>query len=172
MATTMTINGVECKLCRFCGQPMKPKGVRKKPNEYDHARGCPYQRTSQKRKQAMETGYTVTVSQDNILSGLANRGAERCFTCPVALALQRATGDNEARVIEAGWTYYLVVWSRWHPAPLPVRAFIRAFDDRKVAARDAISFVLPPVSDPAWKEECYRCRTLYEDGVCPECRGG
>jgi len=32
------------KLCRFCGQPMKPKGVRKVPNEYDHAQGCPYSR--------------------------------------------------------------------------------------------------------------------------------
>ena len=32
------------KLCRFCDQPMKPKGVKKKPNEYDHAQGCPYSR--------------------------------------------------------------------------------------------------------------------------------
>jgi hypothetical protein len=32
------------KLCRFCGQPMKPKGIRKKPDEYDHAQGCPYYR--------------------------------------------------------------------------------------------------------------------------------
>jgi hypothetical protein len=30
------------KRCKGCGQPMKPKGVKKKPNEYDHARGCPY----------------------------------------------------------------------------------------------------------------------------------
>ena len=30
------------KLCRLCGQPMKPKGVKKLPNEYDHAQGCPY----------------------------------------------------------------------------------------------------------------------------------
>ena len=29
------------KLCPECGQPMKPKGVKKKPNEYDHAQGCP-----------------------------------------------------------------------------------------------------------------------------------
>ena len=32
----------EPKLCRLCGQPMKPKGVKKLPDEYDHARGCPY----------------------------------------------------------------------------------------------------------------------------------
>lgn len=32
------------KLCKFCGQPMKPKNVRKRPNEYDHAQGCPYAR--------------------------------------------------------------------------------------------------------------------------------
>ena len=34
------------KLCKLCGQPMKPKGAKKKPNEYDHARGCPYSRTN------------------------------------------------------------------------------------------------------------------------------
>ena len=33
------------KLCRHCGQPMRPKGVKKKHNEYDHAQGCPYNRT-------------------------------------------------------------------------------------------------------------------------------
>jgi hypothetical protein len=32
------------KLCPRCGQPIKPKGVKKLPNEYDHARGCPYSR--------------------------------------------------------------------------------------------------------------------------------
>lgn len=32
------------KLCKHCGQPMKPKGVKKFPNEYDHAQGCPYAR--------------------------------------------------------------------------------------------------------------------------------
>ena len=34
------------RLCRYCGQPMKPKGVKKKPNEFDHARGCPYVRAA------------------------------------------------------------------------------------------------------------------------------
>jgi hypothetical protein len=29
------------KLCKDCGQPMLPKGAVKKPNEYDHAQGCP-----------------------------------------------------------------------------------------------------------------------------------
>ena len=29
------------KLCDECGQPMLPPGVTKRPNEYDHARGCP-----------------------------------------------------------------------------------------------------------------------------------
>jgi hypothetical protein len=28
-------------ICRDCGQPMLPAGVVKKPNEYDHASGCP-----------------------------------------------------------------------------------------------------------------------------------
>lgn len=34
----------EHKLCRYCGQPIKPKGVKKLPNEYDHAQKCPYSR--------------------------------------------------------------------------------------------------------------------------------
>jgi len=29
------------KLCKHCGQPMKPKGIRKLIGEYDHALGCP-----------------------------------------------------------------------------------------------------------------------------------
>ena len=28
------------KRCHDCGQPMLPKGQKKKPNEYDHAQGC------------------------------------------------------------------------------------------------------------------------------------
>lgn len=27
--------------CPECDQPMLPKGVQKRPNEYDHASGCP-----------------------------------------------------------------------------------------------------------------------------------
>ncbi len=27
--------------CKDCGQPMLPKGAVKRPNEYDHAQGCP-----------------------------------------------------------------------------------------------------------------------------------
>lgn len=27
--------------CKECGQPLLPKGVKKLPNEYDHASGCP-----------------------------------------------------------------------------------------------------------------------------------
>ena len=29
------------KLCPDCGQPMLPKGQKKKPDFFDHARGCP-----------------------------------------------------------------------------------------------------------------------------------
>ena len=29
------------KLCKFCAQPVKPKGLKKKPDEFDHAQGCP-----------------------------------------------------------------------------------------------------------------------------------
>jgi len=38
----MTNDAPVYKLCRHCAQPMKPKGVKKLPNEYDHAQGCPY----------------------------------------------------------------------------------------------------------------------------------
>lgn len=30
--------------CKECGQPMLPKGAKKKPDEYDHAQGCPNDR--------------------------------------------------------------------------------------------------------------------------------
>jgi hypothetical protein len=33
-------------LCAQCGQPVRPKGVKKVPNEYDHAQGCQYARES------------------------------------------------------------------------------------------------------------------------------
>ena len=33
--------GVTWKLCKHCGQPMKPKGVKKQPGMWDHASGCP-----------------------------------------------------------------------------------------------------------------------------------
>lgn len=29
------------KRCPDCGQPMLPKGKKKKPGEFDHAQGCP-----------------------------------------------------------------------------------------------------------------------------------
>jgi hypothetical protein len=29
------------RLCKECGQPMLPKGWKKKPFEFDHARDCP-----------------------------------------------------------------------------------------------------------------------------------
>ena len=38
------------KLCRLCGQPMKPKGVKKKPDYFDHATGCPYSRRKRTRR--------------------------------------------------------------------------------------------------------------------------
>lgn len=31
-------------MCPDCGQPMLPKCVKKQPNEYDHASGCPQER--------------------------------------------------------------------------------------------------------------------------------
>jgi hypothetical protein len=37
------------RLCKECGQPMLPKGREKKPNEFDHARGCPLDPKTQDR---------------------------------------------------------------------------------------------------------------------------
>lgn len=47
------IDGRECKLCRFCGQPMKPNGIKKLPDEYDHAQGCPYSRRAKEQEGAV-----------------------------------------------------------------------------------------------------------------------
>lgn len=41
--------------CPGCDQPMKPKGVKKRPNEYDHAQGCPYSLRNQRKLAIHET---------------------------------------------------------------------------------------------------------------------
>lgn len=33
------------RLCKHCGQPMRPAHKRHKVGEYEHAQGCPYQRS-------------------------------------------------------------------------------------------------------------------------------
>ena len=40
--------------CKECGQPMLPKGAKKRPNEYDHAQGCPL--APKKRKKTEREG--------------------------------------------------------------------------------------------------------------------
>src|SRR5208282_3520913 len=45
--------------CKGCGQPMLPKGAIKKPNEYDHAQGCPFDKGG---KQMKRTRYVIAVS--------------------------------------------------------------------------------------------------------------
>jgi hypothetical protein len=44
------------KRCRECGQPMLPKGRTKKPNEYDHASGCPAAEKSPKKEEGVTGG--------------------------------------------------------------------------------------------------------------------
>jgi len=39
------------KACPDCGQPMKPKGVKKRPDEWDHAQGCRYDKTKMRRRE-------------------------------------------------------------------------------------------------------------------------
>lgn len=112
-----------------------------------------------------------------------------CFRCAVARAMQRATGDSEARVVEADWQLRLVVWGRLIVAPDDVRAFVRELDGlprtRKNRPRlpkklvepvAPFTFELPAWSDPEWEEECQGCEQLFapgdldDDGYCEECR--
>lgn len=40
----------EVEPCDACGQPMLPPRARKRPNEYDHASGCPLAPEKPKRR--------------------------------------------------------------------------------------------------------------------------
>lgn len=48
------------KLCRFCDQPVKPKGVKKLPDQYDHAQGCPYSRREWNWQGSQDKGNSMT----------------------------------------------------------------------------------------------------------------
>jgi hypothetical protein len=101
------------------------------------------------------------------------RGEKRsCFRCPVALALQRATGDSEANVFEMDWQLYLEACGRLALAPQQVVQFI--WDKDADLDPEPISFDLPPIKD--WKEKCCQCQDIFEQvdldrkGFCEECR--
>lgn len=121
---------------------------------------------------------------------IANGEAGDCFKCAVALALAKATGDDEANVYENDWTMYLHVWSRHIVAPYEVRQFVYDFDgqprredgridldDEQCEPPKPFAFTLPPLSDPEWQERCYQCEELFDpselddEGVCKACLG-
>lgn len=112
----------------------------------------------------------VTITAADIAVG----ERRECYSCPVALALARATGDEEANVYERDWFLWLEAWGRSIRAPEVVRDFVRRFDDDETP--EPFAFSLPDQTDPAWQERCCRCDELFppaeldDTGVCEECR--
>jgi hypothetical protein len=115
----------------------------------------------------------VNVTAKDIKAG----EAAECYRCPVAIALQRATKDREARVVSVDWRLYLVVWCRYIAAPVEVRDFVIDFDHRSEddSPPKPFRFTLPPLADEPWEEECYGCEELFspneldDEGYCKEC---
>lgn len=113
-----------------------------------------------------------------------------CLKCAVALALNRATGDGEAMVVERDWAMCVKVWSRYIVAPYEVRRFVYHFDgwprtedgrlDMAVETCEEppkpFGFTLPSQDSPEWEEECRGCETLFGpseldgEGYCEDCR--
>ncbi len=132
----------------------------------------------------MNSVTTVNVTAKDIRHGIAGD----CFRCAVGLALHRATGDGEARIVEVDCILRLVVNARWIIADPFVREFVRAFDSLERDADEKpilpklltgdiapFSFVLPPFDSPEWEEQCQLCEQLVspaelnDEGECAEC---
>lgn len=64
------------KLCPHCDQPMKPKGVKKRPGEYDHAQGCPNGRRQEAARANAE------IARGTAKEALMN-AAQKCPRCHV-----------------------------------------------------------------------------------------
>ena len=126
----------------------------------------------------------VSVTAEDILEGVCGD----CHRCAVALALSRASGDDEANVYERDWTLYLEVHGRHIPAPFEVSQFVRTFDSQPRTDGGAVDFdavdceppspfdfELPPFDGGDWQERCYHCEELFDDeelddeGICKEC---
>lgn len=128
------------------------------------------------------------ITAKDIASGVAGN----CHSCPVAISLDRATGDTEAMVYERDWQMHLRVHGRVILAPYEVAKFVRDFDDMPRTDDGRIdttaeaygdrpkpfAFILPSLDDPEWKEECYGCEQLFDaselddEGYCGECLKG
>jgi hypothetical protein len=135
---------------------------------------------------ATDTDYRVRVTEKHIRTGIAGD----CNYCAVAMALDEATGDTDCMVVEIDWTLRLRVWSHWIVASPEVRRFVYDLDGlarkadgrpklpRKLKGSDVapFEFALPPLTDPAWEEECNGCGELFDrgeldgEGSCPDCR--
>lgn len=113
---------------------------------------------------------TITITPADIAAG----DRSNCFRCPAAIAVARATGDSEANVYDADFSLWIEAHSRHIRAPWEVREFVRSFDGE--CRPSPLTFTLPDLSNPAWKERCYCCEELHgggeldDEGVCLECR--
>jgi Zn finger protein HypA/HybF involved in hydrogenase expression len=115
---------------------------------------------------------TIRVLQEDIDAG----DLGDCYRCPVALALQRATGDMEAEIYQTSDGLRLKVGGASIVAPDAVRHFVHQFDDGEVC--EPFTFEIPRPSDPQWREECYGCEELFapadldSEGYCASCTTG
>lgn len=120
----------------------------------------------------MSIAITIAVTQVDI--DLGER--QDCFHCPVARALQRATGDDHAEVWERDYVLHIGVWSRSLVAPAEVQQFVRCLDGQWEGTIAPFSFELPALDDPEWEEQCGECEELHRpseldgDGLCVACR--
>jgi hypothetical protein len=133
---------------------------------------------------------TVSVTEKHIREGLSGD----CFFCAVALAVQEATGDSEASVVD---TRYEGLWVLAHGRSTklpfcPAGQLVWAFDNHETVGGGCLrlklgpelppdlqplTFELPDLDDKEeWQPDCYECGERYpeaeldEEGVCEHCR--
>lgn len=108
----------------------------------------------------------VHVTAEDIQAGYAND----CYRCPVALALQRATGDRTANVYEdEEFLMRCEVDCRYYLLPCDVTRFVRDFDQG--ADLQPFSSALPDVT--SWQQQCAECDeyvdAVDDSGLCETC---
>ncbi len=128
---------------------------------------------------------TVNVTEADIRAGLVGD----CYNCAVALAVQRATGERESRIVEIDYKTKLIVGPFYLDAPWEVARFVWEFDsldhdedghpilpdDLAGAVLAPFFFELPDHGSPEWEESCYGCEQLFApdeldgEGYCEEC---
>lgn len=119
---------------------------------------------------------TITVTAEDISQGVPGN----CFSCPVALAMERAYGNDccGANVYSSLDGIRVEVFGQSTPAPPEVIQFVLEFDKAKKLKRpkfQPFTFDLPDDNDPAWHEKCYECEELFptaqldDDALCKSC---